>query len=106
MVSNAKDALGRIHTLGYLLIERYEVDAREAGRKMGSDVEPNEVRDLTIAELRTELVEPSLNLAYTTLQNDVDVRRFLTEFLAVFDQATATKKKAEQGGDGDAEEAV
>ena len=95
MVSNAEDALGRIHTLGYLLVERYEVDAREAGRKMSADVEPNEVRDLTIADLRTELIEPSLNLAYATFQNDGDVRRFLTKFLAAFDHATATNNKAE-----------
>ena len=106
IVSNAEDALGRIHTLAYLLIERYEVDAGEAGRRMSAEVELNDLRDLTLAELRTELIEPSLDLSYAKFQNDVYVRRYLGELLAAFDQASATTEKAEQGGGADAEPAV
>ena len=91
MVANAKDALGRIHTLGYLLIERYQKDAGEAGRQIGAESEMNEILDQTISDLRAELAEPALNVAYAKFRTDQDVRQFLSTFLEAFDQSRGAK---------------
>ena len=85
MVANAEGARDRIRTLAYLLLDRYQVSASVAGRRMAEDPEPNETREKTIAELRSELANPALDVAYAEFRSEQEVRRYLTEFLHAYD---------------------
>ena len=91
MVSNAHDSLHRIHTLAYLLMERYRANEEEAGRRLAEESGPNQLRDSTIEELRLELAAPSADLAYVRFRTDQEVRQYLQRFLIAYDQSNGSR---------------
>lgn len=87
MISNAKGSLQRLHTLAYLLIERYKLGAEYAGRSLADNKHDHEIRNNTIRELRVFLSDSNTDLAYARFKTDSEVRSYLKKFLKAFDNA-------------------
>ncbi len=87
MVSNAEGPLRRVHTLAYLLMERYAVNSDDAGRMLAAKEHDHELRNETISELRGFLSDANVDLAYMKFRTNVDVRNYLGKFLTAFDSA-------------------
>ena len=91
MVANAHDSLHRIHTLAYLLMERYQVNEEEAACLIAEEPGPNQVRDTTIEELRLELARPSADLAYANFRTDEEVRQYLHRVLNAYNEFSESR---------------
>lgn len=87
MVSNATGSLQRLHTLAYLLMDRYEFDAEYAGRSLAKNKHDHEIRNNTICELRVFLSDTNTDLAYASYKTDNEVRSYLTKFIEALDNA-------------------
>lgn len=81
MIANAKDPIGRIQTLLYLLHMRYEADPDEAGKTLRKEPPSNTLCATLMAELHKELESSSTDLGFGTLLSDHDARSYLKEVL-------------------------
>ena len=85
-VSNAKGAIDRIRTIFYLCRFRYEADPRAAGARLATEPDSNELCRRVMSEIRAELAAPSTNLGPVARVGDAQVRKYLKNLLAAYDE--------------------